>query len=329
MDPLGGKSGLVTLSEIVSSWDRLNIEPSWRAWLKRLCRLLWWRKKHKNANSARKSELDPSWAAAPSVREPDEEEYYEALRRNFAKDRQQERRLRTLAWWKRNDSFRHLPRHGEVSASGLCRDNLNALVQLLNEANENDRISKAELLRELGKFDAAKEVLSRVTSSQYSSVVRQLRDLCNRGDSCVRLLSFEESQDLEALIQLLQKNNDRAKRLAAIHALERMGPYAKSAIYLLLELLQDKDVEIAFAAKDALCEIGDWLGQAFPVLIELLRSDRHMIRGMAAKLLGEMGSPAKAATPVLRIALADESVYVRTFAERALRAIEAGSSRTS
>ena len=47
-----------------------------------------------------------------------------------------------------------------------------------------------------------------------------------------------------------------------------------------------------------------------------------MIRGVAAKLLGQSGPHAKPAIPALRKAQADESCYVRGYAELALQALE-------
>ena len=127
-----------------------------------------------------------------------EEEYYDAIERNLPKDRQQERRLRILAWRRRNDPLRFHP-IGNVTASGRCRQNLEALARLLDESDETDLIMKAEVLRELGECDLAKEVLRRVSSSEHCGVTRQLHDLCSRGDSCVRQLSFEGPKMLELL----------------------------------------------------------------------------------------------------------------------------------
>jgi ribonuclease D len=131
---------------------------------------------------------------APAVREPTEEEYYEALRKGLARDPQQERALRILAWWRRNDAFRDASEHPSstiTSVTGECRKNLEALVSLLDETNENDQVMKAELLRELGEFGASQQVLERVTSANYATIVRQLRSLCAARDPCVRQLRFD------------------------------------------------------------------------------------------------------------------------------------------
>lgn len=138
-------------------------------------------------------QVDPAWRAAPVVQEPSEKEYYHALQKGLAADSQQERTLRVLAWWRRNDKFRDARQAEAVSiatASGPGRNNLKHLLRLLDEADENDRLMKAEVLRELGEFDSANQVLSRVTSVEYVTVVHQLRLLCDAGDVSVRELQF-------------------------------------------------------------------------------------------------------------------------------------------
>lgn len=138
-------------------------------------------------------QVDPAWTAAQVVQEPTEEEYYEAVRKGLAADLQQEWTLRILSWWRRNDTFPDAPQREADSigiGSGEWRKNLEALVGLLDEADENDRLMKAEVLRELGEFESAQQVLGRVTSAEYTSVVRQLRLLCEAGDACVRELQF-------------------------------------------------------------------------------------------------------------------------------------------
>jgi hypothetical protein len=137
---------------------------------------------------------DPAWTGAQRIREPSEEEYYEALRKGLAADAQQERTLRILAWWRRNDAFRDDPPRESITlanAHGAWRKNLEILVGLLDEANESDRIMKAEVLRQLGEFGASQQVLERVTSDGYAVVVRQLRSLCDARDACVRQLQLD------------------------------------------------------------------------------------------------------------------------------------------
>ena len=139
------------------------------------------------------SQIDPAWTAARVIQEPVEDEYYQALDKGLAANSQQERTLRILAWWRRNDAFRDTPPAGisTIAATARsCRNNLEVLASLLDEGNENDRLMKAEVLRELGEFDSVKLVLSGVTAADYAEVVRQLSSLCDIGDTSVRELEF-------------------------------------------------------------------------------------------------------------------------------------------
>ena len=136
-------------------------------------------------------QVDPAWAAAQEVQEPAEEEYYQILEKGLAVAGLQERNLRVFASWRRNDAFRDAPEAqagGITTAVGTCRQNLEALASLLDEVNEDDRLMRAEVLRELGEFESAKDVLSRVTSAEFTAIVRRLRLLCDSGDTCVREL---------------------------------------------------------------------------------------------------------------------------------------------
>lgn len=141
----------------------------------------------------RSPQTDPSWTNAPYVQEPGETEYYQALQGDLAANPKEERTLRILAWWRRNSAFRDIPQ-GTIDdaaiVTGATRDNLNALVELLNDGQADNRLMKAEVLRELGAFEAAIAELDRVTTAEYAKAVLQLRALCEARDVCVRELEF-------------------------------------------------------------------------------------------------------------------------------------------
>jgi hypothetical protein len=60
----------------------------------------------------------------------------------------------------------------------------------LDEENEDDRLMKAEVFRELGQFESAKLALSSVSSPEYATVVHQLRMLCDAREASVKELQF-------------------------------------------------------------------------------------------------------------------------------------------
>jgi len=136
---------------------------------------------------------DPSWKDDEWIEEPNEEEYAKLLGGSLMNSPERERSLRILAWWRANDS-------GRVESASAddpprpqpkwFQSNLEALVGLMDETEVNDLLMKAELLRELGRFNEAETVLKHVASPSYADVVRQFRSHCARKDTRVRELDL-------------------------------------------------------------------------------------------------------------------------------------------
>ena len=146
--------------------------------------------------------MKPAWAAVQGVQEPTEEQYHRAIERGLATTPEQEKDLRVLAWWRGNDAFREAPikplqpnrkalARAIPRAQGPWRKNLEALTHLLDETDETGRLMKVEVLRELGQFESAKQLLSCIDSSELAAVVGKLHSLCTSGDTCVRELRFD------------------------------------------------------------------------------------------------------------------------------------------
>lgn len=134
-----------------------------------------------------------SWRAAQYVEEPTEAEYYAALRAGLAEDRKQERALRIFAWWRSNDAFRdgeEMPA-ADVPGQAEREEQLRALLPLLEGSSDQDRIMRAELLRELGRWGEAEGALLRVRSAEFAPVVKQIMALCQARDRWVRELKFD------------------------------------------------------------------------------------------------------------------------------------------
>ncbi len=132
--------------------------------------------------------LKASWTHPEFVEEPSEEEYYKAIGKNLAKTPQEEKALRILAWRRRNDAYRsettsRIEMH--VDTSPQWRENLESLLSVLDDVNESDLIVKAEILRQLGRFQDATEILERISSPGYTVFVSQIRDLCETRDTFV------------------------------------------------------------------------------------------------------------------------------------------------
>jgi hypothetical protein len=130
-----------------------------------------------------------AWGTLHEAVEPDSDGYFEALQDGRELKAEEERELRILAWWKYNDGFRFEPPAEPLQLSDHARQNLESLARLLDAEEPEERIMKAEVLRELGRFDDASSTLDLVTDPNFEWVVAFLRALCARQDPVVRELT--------------------------------------------------------------------------------------------------------------------------------------------
>lgn len=85
-----------------------------------------------------------------------------------------------------------------------------------------------------------------------------------------------------------------------VAAIGKLGPKAKPAIPLLLELIRGQNKAIAIVAIDALGDIGPDAAEAVPTLIDLVKNAPNFgFVLLPARALGKIGPPAKAAVPEL------------------------------
>lgn len=129
----------------------------------------------------------------PHIEPANESEMLAALRAGQVVGTESERQLRVLAWWLSNDRYRapgSMPLAGPDGLTEARRGNLRALLPLLDECDDNDMIMRAEIHRELGDFASAQRQLDEITDERFAAVIRQLRELCEAGDTQVRQLRF-------------------------------------------------------------------------------------------------------------------------------------------
>lgn len=129
--------------------------------------------------------IDSPFSDVRRGREPTEGEYLDALETGLGQDR--ERELRILTWWRRNDSLRHLNYDQDgPESSNRWRDNLHALIALLDPSIPAEAVMRAEAMRELGEFEVAMQELAGVRSEALAGTVALIRELCKSGDRFVR-----------------------------------------------------------------------------------------------------------------------------------------------
>jgi len=114
--------------------------------------------------------------------------YMEFLEKGVS-DPGKERYLRLRAWWAGNDTRRETEHKAPLSEAE--RTNLTAAAGLLDEVDQEDRLMKAEIMRELGRFDEAKKLLDKPFDHEYVQAQEIIRDLVVQKNPFVTEMRFD------------------------------------------------------------------------------------------------------------------------------------------
>jgi hypothetical protein len=116
---------------------------------------------------------------------PAEEDYHRLLGTEvLPREKLFETRLR--AWWAANDAYRFgPPPDGDLPSIWRETENMNALLDLLDPEDKDERILMAELARELGLFATCLRLLEHDFGPR-EPVMELVRDLARAGRSAVR-----------------------------------------------------------------------------------------------------------------------------------------------
>lgn len=130
---------------------------------------------------------DPEYEQTKFFIAPCAQDYWAALASGAADTIERERHLRMRFWRAGNDSRRR--GRDALRLSLQERINLKALCQLCSEADDQQRLVKAEAMRELGNFGEALRLLDRpFPAREVAGVVATIRQRAERGDSAVALV---------------------------------------------------------------------------------------------------------------------------------------------
>jgi len=114
---------------------------------------------------------------------------YVALLEKGVGSPKKERYVRLRLWWAGNDARRTSTKEIPISSSEAS--NLTAFAEMCDEGDANDLVMKAELMRELGRFDDARALLARPVDRSISQAVEIIKSLVVKGDRYVREMSFK------------------------------------------------------------------------------------------------------------------------------------------
>jgi hypothetical protein len=122
----------------------------------------------------------PAWA------EPTPAQIWQALDEGRVTDARAARRMQLLAWQRVNDNlcWRQAARGGEArpadAAAGAPPHRLRLLNAALQGEDATEWLRKAEVLRQLGRFEQALQTLQQVQDPAYAEWVQHLQLLCGR-----------------------------------------------------------------------------------------------------------------------------------------------------
>jgi hypothetical protein len=106
-------------------------------------------------------------------------------------DRERDETARQYAWWREND--RRRPPRPPRALSKEGRVNLEALLRLIPGEGPSRLLQRAEICRELGRWEEARAWLARITDPQYAQLWDRMQALIDRQDDQVRVF-FPEGE---------------------------------------------------------------------------------------------------------------------------------------
>lgn len=121
----------------------------------------------------------PEWEGLEFAEEPDEADNFKAIDDGVGGTPEKLRYLRIRLWWAGNDPIRE-DRNRKLSAEHL--QNLENLEPMLSEDDPNERMMRAEICRELGKFEEGRRLLRFAFPKGYLDAVEKISGLCVEGD---------------------------------------------------------------------------------------------------------------------------------------------------
>jgi hypothetical protein len=117
---------------------------------------------------------NPEWNDLPEVEEPNETDYLAALNSPLSKPKSKEKYIRMRLWWLGNDPIR---RDKTITLSDSHQVNMLHLLTLLKDKTCEELLMKAEILRELSRFDEALLLLQHPFPKDYQDAVKQIKKL--------------------------------------------------------------------------------------------------------------------------------------------------------
>jgi len=232
-----------------------------------------------------------------------------------------------------------------ASIGAAARDAVPALIEALKDKRDEVRVQACRALGNIGGDDysvvpALIEALEDQSSRVRASAIEALGQLGQRAAASIPALVDQlkhSSGNIDDLAEALGRIGDvgiigltaalteesEVVRQRAVHALEHLGPKAKTAVPSLAQALSDKNEEVRKSALHALRRIG-LESKLVERLVQVLKDKHWQLRLEALRALVEIPAEAQVARRLLIEALKDSDFQVRRFAALNLDEISSG-----
>jgi hypothetical protein len=149
------------------------------------CNSLLWIDEQEELGKIEPYESNKKFKDSKSYMIPEQKDYFYFL--NMEKlEREKEHYLRVQAWWSGNDKRRGEDINQPLSDEEM--DNLLRLADMLDLSNERNRVLKAEILREIGQFEDAEDILQGNFKEDLKDIISLLMELIKRKQSSVAVI---------------------------------------------------------------------------------------------------------------------------------------------
>jgi hypothetical protein len=139
--------------------------------------------------------LPENWSSLKYVEATTADDLHEALDAGWAKSIDEEADWRLQIWWSDNDAIRTLDptlkATSPFATRSRARDNLLRLLTAQQVGAPHQRLLKAEMLRQLGLFSAARQTLQGSWPEELEALAQQIRKLARARDPLVRPVQDE------------------------------------------------------------------------------------------------------------------------------------------
>ena len=132
---------------------------------------------------------DEAYKHVQNYIEPELGDYFSELRGNEY-DEKKEQYIRLRTWWSGNDKRRN-DKGIKQTLSDEEVKNLQVLYEMLDPVDDNDRITMAEIMREIGEFKKAEMILAEPFSEEFMQTVSFIKQLIRNKDPFVSKIDYE------------------------------------------------------------------------------------------------------------------------------------------